>query len=208
MRRVHASRRSWNRPASNESAGHRRGASLRSELSLDGAIARRARAHHPPGSRRAGSEDRCCRRRGGSRYQRENSRSSTCPIPMPPPSARWNSCAKAGPRALMKGKLHTDELLGAVVSRSKRAVATDTPAEPPSSPIDVPSYPRTLFVHRMPRSTSPRISRSSRTSSRTPLICAGRSAPRCRAPALLSASGDGDGPAALDPRRGCAVQDA
>jgi len=44
----------------------------------------------------------------------------------------------------MKGKLHTDELLGAVVSRSK-GLRTDRRLSHIFA-LDVPSYPRTLFV--------------------------------------------------------------
>jgi len=46
--------------------------------------------------------------------------------------------------ALMKGKLHTDELLGAVVSRSK-GLRTDRRLSHIFA-LDVPSYPRTLFI--------------------------------------------------------------
>ena len=128
-------------------------------------------------SRRPGRQDPGNRQgRAGSTSGRRGS--STLPTAMPRPPRPWSWSARGEAELLMKGSLHTDELLGAVVAQG------DGPAH------GAPHQPRVHHGradlsqgadrHRCARSTSRRRWKTRSTSARTPSIWRCRSASKRR----------------------------
>ena len=134
------------------------------------------------------------------------SRSRTCRTARRPPRAAssWRAAGKVD--ALMKGSLHTDELMGAVVASPACAPAV---ASSHCFLMQTPAYPRPLHHHRRRRQHRADAEGQGATSCATRSTWRTPSASRGRASAMLAAveTVNSDMPATLDAAALCKMAD-
>ena len=105
-------------------------------------------------------------RAAGAASTSAGARSSTCRTATPRRPRRWSWCAQGKAELLMKGSLHTDELLGAVVAR-ETGLRTGRRISHVFI-MDVPDLPQGADRHRRRDQHRARRSRTRSTSARTP----------------------------------------